>query len=563
MITVNNILLNSLLLSALFIPSTAYSMKRKFESFDVPSQKRQRIEHVRRGYTVAVVHLRIETQREIVLFELPWEEAILSMTIKNMLEDLGGVNPQGGIPLHNVSVESLKHVFACLSIIAKKETDEKILENLKSYINFLSIEGLSELLLDANYLDIALLFEAAKIVAAERYSSKDGLTILNMKKSWLLHDISHACVEYWPNLAKIREWLLDANEDTSAYLPREPYTVGFVSGGKILAAGSLSPIIIWSKSKSRWEGLAKLLSDGFSPESQCFSRDGKFAYCCGNDLHIWSGYKGMHIITVTALASPAVASCFSPDGKTLTLGSRDKTITFWKEIDGRLTCTATICTSQSEILSLSYSRDGKRLTSSSSRNVRLYDEVNGSWKCVDIIDFTDDIYSALISPDDKTIAINFSGFIGLMYHLEEKWQIDVLPGFRACFSPDGKAIALLSHNTPQCSVQVWNEVDNIWTCVAELQGPASNLNFSPDGETLAVVYGNQIRLWNIPRHKKTIQFLDQFITLEQMTLINLIYEAYFGGKRVSIEGNLLELFNSLPAEVRATLEQKALDVIPR
>lgn len=67
--TMVNILLSSLLLSALLIPSTAHSMKRKLEGADDPSQKRQRVEQ-------AVVHLKVEAKREIVLFELTWEEAM-------------------------------------------------------------------------------------------------------------------------------------------------------------------------------------------------------------------------------------------------------------------------------------------------------------------------------------------------------------------------------------------------------------------------------------------------------------------------------------------------------
>jgi len=101
--------------------------------------------------------------------EISMKSAIMSSTIKNMLDDLGTDGSSVAIPLHNVNLRILEKIIQyCNHHVEKvdvkssdKESDKKLDDILPWDAEFCNVsqEMLFELILAANYLDIKPLLD--------------------------------------------------------------------------------------------------------------------------------------------------------------------------------------------------------------------------------------------------------------------------------------------------------------------------------------------------------------------------------------------------------------------
>ena len=152
---------------------------------------------------------------------------------------------------------------------------------------------------------------------------------------------------------------------------------------------------------------------------------------------------------------------FSPDGKTLASGSGDKTIKLWDITTGKEI--RTLQGHSSSVASVSFSPDGKTLASGSYNNIiKLWDITTGM--------------------EIPTLRGHSEGF----------WSVS--------FSPDGKTLA--SGNDDK-TIKLWDIITG--TEIRTLQGHSSavlSVSFSPDGKTLASGSDdNTIKLWDITTGK--------------------------------------------------------------
>jgi WD40 repeat protein len=185
--------------------------------------------------------------------------------------------------------------------------------------------------------------------------------------------------------------------------------------------------------------------------------------------------------------------CFSPDGKTILIGSYDNTAKLYdrsgnliKVYQGHL----------GRVYSVSFSSDGKQIiTGSADGTVRLW-SLDG--QALNVYSEHEDQYTlATFSPDCKKIA-TASGIMVRLWDINGN-LIKAFKGHNATitsivFSPDGHYILTGSNDYLSC---IWDLSGNRILEIKE-QNLVSDAKFSPDGKTILIgCFDNSARLYDI------------------------------------------------------------------
>jgi hypothetical protein len=156
---------------------------------------------------------------------------------------------------------------------------------------------------------------------------------------------------------------------------------------------------------------------------------------------------------------------FSPDGRTLAIGSDDTTVRLWEVATGREI--ATLRGHELDVSSVAFSPDGRTLaTGSMDKTARLWEVATGKEIATLRGDKTEaSVYSVAFSPDGRTLATGSEDWTARL------WEVTT-----------GREIAALRcHKHPQTSKHI-----------------VSSLAFSPDGRRLATgSWDNTVRLWEM------------------------------------------------------------------
>ena len=194
---------------------------------------------------------------------------------------------------------------------------------------------------------------------------------------------------------------------------------------------------------------------------------------------------------------------FSPDGKTLASGSRDKTVRLWDVASGK--SIATLSGHSDYVRSVHFSPDGKMLASGNSDNtVRLWDVASGQ-SIATLSGHTNWVWSVHFSPDGKTLASGSGDNTVRLWDVASGQSIATLSGhtesvYSVHFSPDGKTLASGSDDK---TVRLWDVASG--KSIATLSGhtePVISVHFSPDGKTLASgSWDKTVRLWDVASRK--------------------------------------------------------------
>lgn len=174
--------------------------------------------------------------------------------------------------------------------------------------------------------------------------------------------------------------------------------------------------------------------------------------------------KDMSIQTLRGHGNSVNSVAFSSDGKSITSGSRDKTVKDWMKKGSSWECVQTLKGEEDFVCSVAFYFDGEIIVSGSTdKTIKIWRNKGGEWVCVQTLTGHDGIVrSVVISPDGKTLA---------------------------------------SGSTDK-TIKIWRKKGDGWVCIQTLTGHNGAVNsvaFSPDCKTL--VSGSldyTIKIWENP-----------------------------------------------------------------
>lgn len=269
-----------------------------------------------------------------------------------------------------------------------------------------------------------------RFVCEEHIVGIKGLTL--SKTDDTLTTLSHPYNP--PGNFQIRRWNIESGELLSTKIFKPDYLTHLATsldnkmvvmhevGGKCILRNmetdSLDIISIFSLEEYPRSGLNVRLA--FSHDSTKLAAGGE-----DGSVHLWkinvnnqsfigrlsSGFKKMRLMFKVNGHSEFIRTlAFSPDGKTLATGGRDKIIKLWNDADG--TELFTLTGHESRVDSLAFSPDGKTLASGSGK-LYLWDVETGIELKRIPSDRKIDISSLLYSPDGNSIILGGSDGINL------------------------------------------------------------------------------------------------------------------------------------------------------
>jgi WD40 repeat protein len=246
------------------------------------------------------------------------------------------------------------------------------------------------------------------------------------------------------------------------------------------------------------------------------------------------------IAALTEKDEPVNAVAFSPDGKTLAIGSQDGTVRLWNQVTGQATALP-LTSKAAAVGAVAFSPDGKTLAiggtdGAGAAAVWLWNVTAGQQAgrplfadaAASVAADGSEVTSVAFSPDGKTLAVgtssptpsvNTPAPAGL-----QLWDVaarkplgstaDIFAGGAVAFSPDGKMLVGSNMDGDfRGTVLLWNpaaqrQVSLLAPAALSLAGEVTSVAFSPDGKTLAIggTDGNGnalVILWNVAAGKQS------------------------------------------------------------
>ncbi|MFE4922553.1 caspase family protein [Streptomyces sp. NPDC056661] len=217
-----------------------------------------------------------------------------------------------------------------------------------------------------------------------------------------------------------------------------------------------------------------------------------------NKPHLW--------FSLNSIGVHAVA--FSPDGKTLAVGSDDAAVQVWDVTTRTIAASLPGHDENRGVTSVAFSPDGKAIASGSYDGRVLLWDVPARTSTAKLGRETDMVTSVAFGPDGKTLAAGIISHLRgdnvaiRLWDIATRKNIATLTGPEygvesVAFNPDGKTLA--SGNGSD-TVQLWDIATR--KSIATLTGPnlynSVSVAFSPDGKTLASShYDGIVRLWDV------------------------------------------------------------------
>ena len=278
--------------------------------------------------------------------------------------------------------------------------------------------------------------------------------------------------------------------------------------GKYIVIGTRLGVLICLDIKSGFQTWSSRVAE-LSIENFAFSPDGKYivADTCRNVVKLLKSQDGKLVRTFSTPPTDRCDFSFTPDSKYF-ITATDTIFIKWNIQTGQIAKSYTGVNGKGNHVTIS--PDGKTIASNEeyTDHVKLWDVKSGiEIKAINSNKKYGSVWK--FSPDNKTIAIVGNDSIKIINFQTGQESKPLIGNFRfvydLAFNPDGKIIAFFKDNNG--TIRIWDiqkgkQIKSLtgpnpwWFSKAIFFSPA--IGFSPDGKTIAVGTHNSIQLWDIP-----------------------------------------------------------------
>jgi WD40 repeat protein len=240
---------------------------------------------------------------------------------------------------------------------------------------------------------------------------------------------------------------------------------------------------------------------GHSDEVTCvaFCPDGEFFASASKDkmIRIWKVPRDVsqaaESITLSGHNNTVSDIAFSPDGNRIVSASHDRTLRLWDTTTG-----VEILKLENRYVArcIDFSRDGKRIASSSGSSVTVWDTVTG--QLVNTLSgHTKEVYDVAFSPDGMELVSGSYDMTLKTWDLRTGRERATLNGHRGeveclAFSPDGTRIISGSRDE---TLRVWDSTTGHELLSLEHTGRITDVAFTPDGGTIVGIDSGRVKTW--------------------------------------------------------------------
>lgn len=213
------------------------------------------------------------------------------------------------------------------------------------------------------------------------------------------------------------------------------------------------------------------------------------------------------IHSLEVFTGPMDAVDFSPDGRFLASGGRDRAIRIWDAESGELLTTSIV--HEDWVTTIAFHPDGTQIVSGSRDNsVRLIDAASGEQIRI-IGHHRGDVTSLAFTPDGSILATGARDGAIELYYMPAAELITEIENFGGAiwdlrFDPSGKILAAASDDGSIWIYGLWDDTGAWLNVLRNHEGAVTSLAFSPDGDyLLSSGLDGTMQLWQMADVRST------------------------------------------------------------